>query len=118
MDSSDNLAIATKDTELIVNAVILLFVNELDERVYQLVEALNVSWTNEVDASIQRNSYHEEQKLNIFRGLHKITKRVRNLRPQSPSAIISPSTENNAQDASFSVQSNGSEKKKPVDEFT
>lgn len=40
----DNNAFSTKNTELIANAVILLFVNELDERLYQLVEACNSEW--------------------------------------------------------------------------
>jgi len=72
-----NLAIATKDTDLIVNAVILLFVNELDERVFQLVEACHLEWASEVDESIQRNSYHEgDRKLNVSRAVNKVTKRL------------------------------------------
>jgi len=73
-----NLAIATKNTDLIVNAVILLFVNELDERMFQLVDALNLSWAGEVEESIQRNSYHDARanRLNVTRAANKIRERV------------------------------------------
>jgi len=39
-----NKAIATTDTELIVNAVILLFVTDLDEQIFEVVIAVSPSW--------------------------------------------------------------------------
>lgn len=70
-----NYAIASKDTELIVNAVILLFVNELDERLFQLVEDCGISWVDEVDDSLRSIRYHEENSLIVSRTLHKVNKR-------------------------------------------
>jgi len=74
-----NLAIATKDTEIITNAVILLFVNEIDERLYQLAEACNIQFVNEVNESMERNSYYNRKELIIYRALHKTRKRFRSM---------------------------------------
>lgn len=73
------MAIAIKDTELIVNAVILLFVNELDERMFELCKMLNLSFTDEVEVSLHRESYDEDQKLNVYRAANKIRKKVYSL---------------------------------------
>lgn len=84
---ADNYAIATKDTELIVNAVILLFVNELDERLFQLVQTCNFSFAEEVDESLERISFYDnDQRLNVSRAVNKVTKRLRSL-----GSSISPS---------------------------
>jgi len=40
-----NRAIATSNTELIVNSVIILFVMELDEWIFSDLEAINEKWT-------------------------------------------------------------------------
>lgn len=77
--SSDILAIGTKDTDMITNAAILLFVNEIDERLYQLAEACNIKWVLEVNESLQRNSYFNKRELLIYRALHKGRKRLRRL---------------------------------------
>lgn len=82
-----NLAIATKDTELIVNAVILLFVNELDERLFQLCQMLNLSFTYAVEESLERDSFHENQKLNVSRGVNKLKKRLREIFSSVSSSI-------------------------------
>ena len=42
-----NMALATTDTELIVNAVILLFVNDLDEQLMSAMYALAPDWVDE-----------------------------------------------------------------------
>lgn len=39
-----NMAIGTKNTDIIVNAVILLFVNDLDEQLFLLAECCSASW--------------------------------------------------------------------------
>lgn len=77
--SSDNLAIATKDTDIITNAVILLFVNEIDERLYQLAETCDLDWVRHVNEATRRDSYFERKHLIIYRGLHKVRKRIRSL---------------------------------------
>ena len=43
-----NPAVATMDTELIMNAVVLLFVSELDERFYEVVRAIHPQWLENV----------------------------------------------------------------------
>jgi len=43
---SYNYATATKDTELIVNSVILMFVQDIDEWVLGILEAAHPSWLN------------------------------------------------------------------------
>lgn len=52
MNYSDNVAIAVKNTDLIVNAVILLFVNEIDERIHSLCCVVNEKWVRSVEESI------------------------------------------------------------------
>jgi len=74
-----NLAIATKDTDIITNAVILLFVNEIDEKLYQLTEAFGIEWIKEVNESLERNSYFDRRELLIYRSLHKMRKRIRSI---------------------------------------
>ena len=43
-----NNAVATTDTELIMNAVVLLFVSELDERFYEIVRAIKPKWLQDM----------------------------------------------------------------------
>ena len=45
-----NRAIATTDTEMIANSVIVLFVMELDEWIFSDLEAINEKWTSRDDA--------------------------------------------------------------------
>eukprot|EP00594_Rhizosolenia_setigera_P020063 CAMPEP_0178954514 /NCGR_PEP_ID=MMETSP0789-20121207/9035_1 /TAXON_ID=3005 /ORGANISM="Rhizosolenia setigera, Strain CCMP 1694" /LENGTH=171 /DNA_ID=CAMNT_0020635929 /DNA_START=675 /DNA_END=1190 /DNA_ORIENTATION=- len=68
-----NYAIATKDTDIITNAVILLFVNEIDERLFQLAEACNYYLVDEVDKSFQLNTYHDTTELVINQGIERIS---------------------------------------------
>ena len=42
-----NMALATTNTELIVNAVILLFINDLDEQLMNAMQALAPDWVDE-----------------------------------------------------------------------
>jgi len=72
-----NMAIAKKDTDIITNAVILLFVNEIDERLYQLTEACDIEWIKEVNESLTRNSYFDRSELLIHRSLHTLRKTIR-----------------------------------------
>jgi len=53
-----NQAIAMSNTELIVNSVILLFVNEFDEQIYGIVEIMKSRWLEE--AREEASSYSEE----------------------------------------------------------
>lgn len=75
--SIDNYAIASNDTEMIYDAVILLFVNEIDERLYQLAESCNLNWVYEVNESVERDSYHDKKDLIIYRSIHRVRKRIR-----------------------------------------
>lgn len=51
-----NSAIATKNTELIVNTVILLFVVELDEKLYELAETINESLVSGIEKRMNENN--------------------------------------------------------------
>ena len=43
-----NISIATTNTELIYNAVIILFIMEMDERVFETIDAVNQRWVDKV----------------------------------------------------------------------
>merc|ERR1712157_131544 len=43
-----NKAIATTDTEAIYNSVIILFIMEIDSRVFQLIKAYNEGWITKI----------------------------------------------------------------------
>lgn len=43
-----NISIATTNTELIYNAVIILFIMEMDERVFETIDAVNQRWIDKV----------------------------------------------------------------------
>jgi len=47
------VAIATKNTELIKDAVVLLFVIEVDERLFQLVESINSNWVGSIESTLR-----------------------------------------------------------------
>lgn len=85
--STDNLAIATKDTELIVNAVILLFVNEIDERIYQLAETCSPCWVREIKASFERQSYYQHKDMMVKR-LFGINKFISTQNEQNENDIV------------------------------
>ena len=50
-----NLALAVKTTDLIMNAVILLFINDLDEQLFRCLEALAPDWIQERLIEIEEN---------------------------------------------------------------
>jgi len=43
-----NISIATTNTELIYNAVIILFIMEIDERAFEAIDAVNQRWVDKV----------------------------------------------------------------------
>lgn len=43
-----NISIATTNTELIYNAVIILFIMEMDERIFDTIDAMNQKWVDRV----------------------------------------------------------------------
>ena len=47
-----NRALATKNTDLIMNAVILIFIMELDDQIYIICQKLFPKWTEKIDFSI------------------------------------------------------------------
>ena len=57
-----NRAIATKNTELLMNSVVLLFVQEIDEWMFQLVDGAFPSWTN---AKLEEANILSESTLSI-----------------------------------------------------
>eukprot|EP00594_Rhizosolenia_setigera_P010026 CAMPEP_0178961804 /NCGR_PEP_ID=MMETSP0789-20121207/13950_1 /TAXON_ID=3005 /ORGANISM="Rhizosolenia setigera, Strain CCMP 1694" /LENGTH=321 /DNA_ID=CAMNT_0020645759 /DNA_START=817 /DNA_END=1783 /DNA_ORIENTATION=- len=51
-----NQAIATKNTDMIVNTVILLFVIELDEILYELAEIINEKWIEGIENKMRQSA--------------------------------------------------------------
>lgn len=51
------MAIAAKNTEVIVNAVILLFVAEIDERLYQLAQGINKGWVKDIKDTADKDQH-------------------------------------------------------------
>jgi len=47
------ITIADKNTELIKDAVVLLFVIEVDERLFQLVERINPNWVGTIESTVR-----------------------------------------------------------------
>lgn len=62
---------------MIENAVILLFVNELDERLFQLAEVCHFTPCVLVDQSLEMDSNSDRSELVLYRSLHKFRKRLR-----------------------------------------
>lgn len=58
-----NLAIAVTQTELIVNAVILLFINDVDEQVFSICRIVNPKWVDRMSQKAEEysESLHERQ---------------------------------------------------------
>ena len=59
-----NVALAESNTDLIVNAVILLFINDLDEKILAVLKCLAPDWTNdvcdEIDFSLSDRGRHRK----------------------------------------------------------
>jgi hypothetical protein len=68
-----NKAIATTDTEMIANSVIVLFVMEMDEWIFSDLEAINEKWTSRNDSSsdIETGNGSTVNELNEEIALHK-----------------------------------------------
>ena len=56
-----NMALATTNTELIVNAVILLFINDLDEQLMIFLKALAPEWVEKKHEEIESNLTMDEE---------------------------------------------------------
>lgn len=81
-----NLATAITNTDIIKDAVILLFVNELDERFYEIAEGCNKYYVSDVDEALEHSTtYHDEHRLVIEKSFHKVHKRVSDLLNRSSS---------------------------------
>lgn len=71
------MAIATKNTELIVNTVILLFVVEMDERLYQLAETCNYKWVKSIEQEMDEKKESHGGDLLLQRSSTKLSSFVR-----------------------------------------
>eukprot|EP00594_Rhizosolenia_setigera_P002678 CAMPEP_0178953772 /NCGR_PEP_ID=MMETSP0789-20121207/8606_1 /TAXON_ID=3005 /ORGANISM="Rhizosolenia setigera, Strain CCMP 1694" /LENGTH=195 /DNA_ID=CAMNT_0020635071 /DNA_START=67 /DNA_END=654 /DNA_ORIENTATION=- len=59
------IAIAVKNTDLIKDAVVLLFVIEIDERIYELVENINPDWVDHIEKDMRNSFIYEGNDLVI-----------------------------------------------------
>ena len=48
-----NMALAASDTDLIMNAVILLFINDLDEKVLSIIQQVHPDWTTQISGEVK-----------------------------------------------------------------
>jgi len=53
-----NAAIATSNTEIIFNSVIILFICDIDELIYEILEVINAEWVEKM--SFHKNEEHSE----------------------------------------------------------
>jgi len=58
-------AIAAKNTDMIKDAVVLLFVLEIDERIFQLAESVNPDWVHAIDRNMRNSLVYEGKNLVI-----------------------------------------------------
>ena len=56
-----NLALATKNTDLVTNAVILLFINDLDESFLSFLQNFKPDFTDDVLEEVQMNLYNKKR---------------------------------------------------------
>ena len=60
-----NDAIATSNTEIIVNSVVVLFIMDLDEYIFALLEACNAKWTGHASDSDSEDNRSDEEARNV-----------------------------------------------------
>ncbi len=56
-----NSAIATSDTNIIVNSVVVLFIMEIDEYIFAALEAINEKWTKHASDSESSSDTEEKE---------------------------------------------------------
>lgn len=65
------IAIVTKNTDLIKDAVVLLFVIEIDERLFQLVESIEPEWVRKIDENMRNSRVYEGKDLVLSTWINK-----------------------------------------------
>ena len=73
--SKYNFALARKNTDLVTNAVILLFINDLDEHFLNLLMTLAPGWTNNVLEEIKENMKTKRDTQNQTRAIYDAPRR-------------------------------------------
>jgi len=71
------IAIAAKNTDMIKDAVILLFVVEIDERIFELVKIMNPEWVSNIDNNMRNSYIHEGDDLIITSWANKSKEMIR-----------------------------------------
>lgn len=64
-----NIALAESNTDLIMNTVILLFINDMDEKILIILESLAPVWTRDRIDDVRRSVSVQERNLQPFVGL-------------------------------------------------
>ena len=57
-----NDAIATSNTNIILNSVVVLFVMDMDEKIFAAIEAINEKWTKDEDEEAEKKDEEAETK--------------------------------------------------------
>ena len=71
-----NKAIATSNTEIIVNSVIVLFIMDLDEWIFSALEAINDDWTSHVAKSEDEMKVQIASQQEELKNLREIVERI------------------------------------------
>eukprot|EP00594_Rhizosolenia_setigera_P007152 CAMPEP_0178953206 /NCGR_PEP_ID=MMETSP0789-20121207/8289_1 /TAXON_ID=3005 /ORGANISM="Rhizosolenia setigera, Strain CCMP 1694" /LENGTH=194 /DNA_ID=CAMNT_0020634437 /DNA_START=230 /DNA_END=814 /DNA_ORIENTATION=+ len=74
------IAIAVKNTDMIKDAVVLLFVVEVDERIFQLVESINPDWIEAIDNNMRGSLIYGGDDLVITSWAQKSAKSMESMR--------------------------------------
>lgn len=74
-----NLVTVRMDTELIVNTVILLFILEEDERLYQLISSVNPSFVIDVEKDMRESANFNGDDLIVSSWIKKFSERFRKI---------------------------------------
>ena len=77
-----NKAIATSNTDIIVNAVVVLFVMDLDEWIFSTLEAINEDWTSHIASSDDEMKEQVASQQDELRNLREIVEKMQESQTQ------------------------------------
>jgi len=77
-----NYAIATSNTELVANSVIILFITDTDERLYGILESINASWVEGMSCEEERSNEGSESIRDLRREINELRESLQLLQQQ------------------------------------
>mmetsp|Transcript_6577 Transcript_6577/g.14322 ORF Transcript_6577/g.14322 Transcript_6577/m.14322 type:complete len:334 (+) Transcript_6577:748-1749(+) len=112
-----NYATATSNPELVANSVIILFIADIDEKLYGILMAINPGWVKEISCEVGGSDEEESQTIRDLRremkdfreSLRLLEQQVRGGNATQPQAIGSSSRHSNVSSRSSSSSGGGSD---------